>query len=58
MAVYAVVNGKVYQAAVSEETSKYQISWQLDHDQSGSQTFEVMIYDEDGYAAYRKVSVR
>uniref|UniRef100_A0A0N5AAG7 Translocon-associated protein subunit delta n=1 Tax=Syphacia muris TaxID=451379 RepID=A0A0N5AAG7_9BILA len=54
MAIYAVVNGKVYQVALSEETSKYQVSWQLEHDQSGSQVFDVEIYDEDGYAAYRK----
>lgn len=55
MAIYGVVNGKAYQAAVLEETSKHQISWQLDHEQSGAQTFNVHIYDEDGYAAYRKV---
>uniref|UniRef100_A0A9J2PMB3 Nuclear transcription factor Y subunit beta n=2 Tax=Ascaris TaxID=6251 RepID=A0A9J2PMB3_ASCLU len=54
MAIYGVVNGKAYQAAVLEETSKHQISWQLDHEQSGAQTFNVHIYDEDGYAAYRK----
>lgn len=55
IAIYGVVNGKVYQAAVSEETSKHQISWQLEHDQSGAQIFNVMIYDEDSFAAYRKV---
>lgn len=54
MAVYGIVNGKVYQAAVSEETSKHQISWQLDHEHSGAQTFNVVIYDDDSYAAYRK----
>lgn len=54
MAVYGIVNGKVYQAAVSEETSKHQISWQLEHEQSGAQTFDVHIYDEDGFAGYRK----
>ncbi|MFH4980949.1 hypothetical protein AB6A40_007658 [Gnathostoma spinigerum] len=54
MAVYAVVNGKVYQAAVSEETSKYQVSWQLDHAASFAQTMSVQIFDEDGFAAYRK----
>ncbi|CAG9541132.1 unnamed protein product [Cercopithifilaria johnstoni] len=54
MAVYGIVNGKIYQAAVSEETSKHQISWQLEHDDSAAQTFNVVIYDEDGLTAYRK----
>ncbi|VDK43110.1 unnamed protein product [Anisakis simplex] len=54
MAIYGTVNGKAYQAAVLEETSKHQISWQLDHEQSGAQTFNVNIYDEDGYASFRK----
>jgi hypothetical protein len=49
------VNGKSYQLAVSEETSKYQVSWQLDHPESGSQTFDVNVYDEDKYAEYKKV---
>lgn len=56
MAVYGIVNGRVYQAAVSEETSKHQLSWQLEHDESSAQTFEIVIYDEDGLTAYRKVS--
>lgn len=54
MPVYAVVNGKVLQAAVSEETTKYQISWQEEHKNAGSQTFNVEVFDEDGFAAYRK----
>ncbi|VDN18590.1 unnamed protein product [Gongylonema pulchrum] len=52
--IYGLVNGKVLQAAVSEETSKHQISWQLEHEQSRAQTFNVLVYDEDGFAAYRK----
>lgn len=58
MAVFGIVNGRVYQAAISEETSKHQISWQLEHEQSGAQTFDVHIYDEDGFAAYRKVRMQ
>ncbi|VDO44738.1 unnamed protein product [Onchocerca flexuosa] len=54
MAVYGIVNGRIYQAAISEETSKHQISWQLEHDESAAQTFNVVIYDEDGLTAYRK----
>ncbi|VDK61548.1 unnamed protein product [Onchocerca ochengi] len=54
MAVYGVVNGRIYQAAISEETSKHQISWQLEHDESAAQTFNVVIYDDDGLTAYRK----
>lgn len=55
MAVYGIVNGKIYQAAVSEETSKHQVSWQLEHEESAAQTFDVVIYDEDGLTSYRKV---
>uniref|UniRef100_A0A1I8ECI6 Translocon-associated protein subunit delta n=1 Tax=Wuchereria bancrofti TaxID=6293 RepID=A0A1I8ECI6_WUCBA len=54
MAVYGIVNGKIYQAAVSEETSKHQVSWQLEHEESAAQTFDVVIYDEDGLTSYRK----
>uniref|UniRef100_A0A8R1TTP9 Translocon-associated protein subunit delta n=1 Tax=Onchocerca volvulus TaxID=6282 RepID=A0A8R1TTP9_ONCVO len=54
MAVYGVVNGRIYQAAISEETSKHQISWQLEHDESAAQTFNVVIYDDDGLTACRK----
>ncbi|KAM3726335.1 Translocon-associated protein subunit delta [Dirofilaria immitis] len=54
MAVYGVVHGRIYQAAVSEETSKHQISWQLEHSESVAQIFDVVIYDEDGLTAYRK----
>ncbi|VDN05727.1 unnamed protein product [Thelazia callipaeda] len=54
MIVYGIINGKVHQAAVSEETSKHQISWQLEHEESSAQVFNVMIYDEDGLTAYRK----
>lgn len=52
---YAVINGKTYQVAVSDETSKYQVSWQMEHTDSSSQTFDVQIYDEDKYTDYKKV---
>ena len=52
---YALVAGKVYQVAVSEETSKYQVSWQVEHADSGAQTFDVHIYDEDKMTEYKKV---
>ena len=51
---YAVINGKSFQVTASEETSKYQVSWQLENSQSGSQTFDVKIYDEDKYSQYQK----
>ncbi|CAJ0603228.1 unnamed protein product [Cylicocyclus nassatus] len=53
---YAVVNGNIYNVAVSVETAKYQVSWTQEHDQSDAQTFAIKIYDEDGIAAYRKDS--
>lgn len=55
--LYGIINGKTYQIAMSEETAKHQISWQLEHDQSGAQTFNIYIYDEDGFSAYRKVNL-
>ena len=51
---YAGVNGKTYEVAVSEETNKYQVSWQLEHSESSSQTFNVKIYDEVQYTNYKK----
>ncbi|VDN19455.1 unnamed protein product [Cylicostephanus goldi] len=51
---YAVVNGNIYNVAVSVETAKYQVSWTQEHEQSDAQTFAIKIYDEDGIAAYRK----
>ncbi|CAI4221832.1 unnamed protein product [Auanema sp. JU1783] len=53
---YAVVNDKILNVAVSEETAKYQVSWSQENEKSGSQTFNVHIYDEDGIAAYKKNS--
>ncbi|RCN30595.1 Translocon-associated protein, delta subunit [Ancylostoma caninum] len=51
---FAVVNGNIYNVAVSVETAKYQVSWALEHDQADAQTFAIKIYDEDGIALYRK----
>lgn len=47
MPFYAVINGKEYAVAVSEETARYQVSWSLPNEKAGSQTFDVKIYDED-----------
>ena len=43
-------------AAISEETGKYQVSWTEEHEKAGSGTYSVTIYDEDGFAAVRKVA--
>nr|CDJ86648.1 Translocon-associated domain containing protein [Haemonchus contortus] len=51
---FAIINGNIYNVAVSIETAKYQVSWSQDHDKSDAQTFAIKIYDEDGIAAYRK----
>ncbi|VDP33565.1 unnamed protein product [Heligmosomoides polygyrus] len=53
---FAVINGNVYNVAVSVETAKYQVSWTQEHEQSEAQIFAIKIYDEDGIAAYRKAN--
>uniref|UniRef100_A0A7E4VVE8 Translocon-associated protein subunit delta n=1 Tax=Panagrellus redivivus TaxID=6233 RepID=A0A7E4VVE8_PANRE len=51
---HAVINNKVYTVAHSEETNKFQVSWQLPHSESGSQTFEIGIYDDETFKAVQK----
>uniref|UniRef100_A0A915LLX1 Translocon-associated protein subunit delta n=1 Tax=Meloidogyne javanica TaxID=6303 RepID=A0A915LLX1_MELJA len=51
---FAIVNGRVYQLSVSEETTKYQVSWLLEHPESSAQTFDVVVLDEDKLAEYKK----
>ncbi|KAK6057975.1 Translocon-associated protein, delta subunit [Cooperia oncophora] len=51
---YAVINGNIYNVAVSVETAKYQVSWSQEHEKSDAQLVAIKIYDEDGIAAYRK----
>ncbi|KAL3068576.1 hypothetical protein niasHT_030867 [Heterodera trifolii] len=51
---YALVGEKTLQLAVSEETNKYQVSWQLEHADSGAQTFDIRVYDEDKFAEHKK----
>ncbi|KAI6175888.1 Translocon-associated domain containing protein [Aphelenchoides bicaudatus] len=51
---YAVIGGKEYGVAVSEETARYQVSWSLPNEKSGSQTFDIKIYDEDRFEDYQR----
>ncbi|KAI6234625.1 Signal sequence receptor subunit delta [Aphelenchoides fujianensis] len=51
---FAVVNGKEYGVAVSEETLHYQVSWHLPNEEASSQSFDVQIYDEDTFEEYKK----
>ncbi|PIO67100.1 Translocon-associated protein, delta subunit [Teladorsagia circumcincta] len=53
---FAVINGHIYNVAVSVETAKYQISWTQEHEQSDAQQISIKIFDEEGIAAYRKDS--
>ena len=57
MPVYAVIDGKPYIAAVSEETLRYQLSWTLPNAESSARDFEIAVYDEDGFGEYEKVRI-
>ncbi|KAE9553272.1 hypothetical protein FO519_003530 [Halicephalobus sp. NKZ332] len=48
---YAVVKGRAYQVAHSVETSNFQVSWQLPHGESGAQSFDIEIFDDEQFAA-------
>ncbi|PAV89528.1 hypothetical protein WR25_03028 [Diploscapter pachys] len=54
MPFYAVVGDTVRAVAISEETSKHQVSWTQEHEKSGATTYEIKIFDEDGIAAWRR----
>uniref|UniRef100_A0A0K0DJ04 Translocon-associated protein subunit delta n=1 Tax=Angiostrongylus cantonensis TaxID=6313 RepID=A0A0K0DJ04_ANGCA len=51
---FAIINGNIYNVAVSVETAKYQVSWSQEHDQSDAQLVSIKIFDEDGISAYRR----
>ncbi|VDM62600.1 unnamed protein product [Angiostrongylus costaricensis] len=53
-----VINGNIYNVAVSVETAKYQVSWSQEHDQSDAQLVSIKIFDEDGisYAFFQNPS--
>ncbi|TMS38281.1 hypothetical protein L596_005042 [Steinernema carpocapsae] len=52
--LFAVIDNKIHPVVVSEETSKYQVSWMLPHSESYSRTFDVHIFDEKNMNAYKK----
>ncbi|CAD5219686.1 unnamed protein product [Bursaphelenchus okinawaensis] len=52
--LYAKINGKINQVAVSDETGNYQVSWSLPNEESSAQTFNVEVYDQDQYNKYVK----
>lgn len=54
--LFAVINGKTYQAAVSEETGRYQLSWSQPNEESAAQNIAIKVYDEDTYEQYLRVS--
>ncbi|CAD5226769.1 unnamed protein product [Bursaphelenchus xylophilus] len=52
--LYAKINGKINQVALSDETGNYQVSWSLPNEESTAQTFKIEIYDQDQYNKYVK----
>ncbi|KAH9511981.1 SWI/SNF and RSC complex subunit Ssr4 [Dermatophagoides farinae] len=52
---YAIFNDRTLSVAlIDESTGSYQISWTNDLTSSSSGSYEISIYDENGYQQYRK----
>lgn len=55
--MYAELGGVTYPVSRDTESKKYQITFVDDHRKFPAGVYNVKIYDEDGFAAYRKVGL-
>lgn len=53
--MYAEVGGKPLSVVKSKETSEYIVSWLEETKKAPRGNFEIKVYDDEGYAAVRKV---
>ena len=53
--MYAEVGGKPLSVVKSKETNEYVVSWLEETKKAPRGNFEIKVYDDEGYAALRKV---
>ncbi|XP_064633856.1 translocon-associated protein subunit delta-like [Lineus longissimus] len=53
--LYADVNDRTLPATRSQDGTKYQVSWSDSHNKLPKGTYSVRLFDDEGYAALRKV---
>ena len=53
--MYAEVNGKPLSVIRSKDTEEYIVSWLEETKKAPRGSFDIKIYDDEGYAAVRKV---
>lgn len=53
--LYAEVGGKPLSVVKSKETNEYVVSWLEETKKAPRGNFEIKVYDDEGYAALRKV---
>merc|ERR1711899_524759 len=56
--IYANVEGAMIQVAKSKDGSKYQVGWSTEMKKAKTGDYEISLYDEDGYAAIKRVVER
>jgi len=56
--IYANVEGSMIQVARSKDGSKYQVGWSTEMKKAKTGDYEISLYDEDGYAAIKRVVER
>merc|ERR1712168_505691 len=56
--IYANVNGNIVQVARSKDGSKYQVGWTTEMKSAKTGDYMISLYDEDGYAAVKRVVER
>ena len=55
ISLYAEVGGKPLSIVRNKDTNEYQVSWLEETKKAPRGNFEIKIFDDEGYAAVRKV---